>query len=86
MTNHSPDVTYAYAQLGLDFGAPMEDIEAVLTHARAYQYFTTQRIKEVERFVGFFIARDQLGDIYTPFAFIRRAYHKKSDDAPSGSQ
>lgn len=78
MTTRSPDITYAYAQLGLDFGAPMVDIEAVLAHARAYQYSTRHRIKEVERFVEFFSARDKLGDIHTPFTFIRRAYHKKA--------
>lgn len=78
MSIHSIDVTYAYAQLGLAPGALPEEIEEVLAHARAYQYATRARIKEVERFVEFFTARDQLGDITTPFAFIRRAYHKKA--------
>src|ERR1700743_3167979 len=78
MTANSPDVTYAYAQLGLDFGASLEAIEEVLAHARAYQYSTRARIAEFERFVEFFSARDRLGDIHTPFTFIRRAYHKKA--------
>ena len=78
MTTHSPDVAYAYAQLGLAFGASSGEIEAVLAHAKAYQYSTASRIHGVERFVDFFRARDQLGDINTPFAFIRRAYHKKA--------
>jgi len=78
MQDYSIDVVYAWAQLGVDTGAQLPEIADTLEHARAYKYSTRQRIQEVERFVEFFTARDQLGDTETSFVFIRRAYHKKA--------
>jgi len=77
MSSHSPDVTYAYAHLGLAFGASLEEIGAVLVHARAYKYSTRQRVQQVERLVEFLAARDQFGNAETPFELIRRVYLKR---------
>src|SRR5580658_5151583 len=78
MTAYSIDVTYAYAQLGLDAGASIEEIEAVRKNAIAYRFSTRARVKQIERLVEFFAARGKLGTPDNSFAEIRKAYHKQA--------
>jgi hypothetical protein len=78
MTKQSSDISYAYAQLGLAPGATLSEIREVLIHARAYRFFTKERVEHVRRFVDFFAARETLGGFEYSYIEIKKLYHLKA--------
>ena len=78
MTGYSIDVTYAYAQLGLEAGTAQERIDSVLANAIAYRFSTRPRVKQIERLVHFFAARGKFGALRDSFGDIRKAYHRQA--------
>lgn len=75
MTDYSPDVLYAYSQLGIHPGADMAEVEMVLADARAYPFTTPQRLAQVMRHVAFFVERSLLGQVDVGFEQIRKNYY-----------
>ncbi len=78
MTDYSIDVIYAYAQLGIDAGSSMQEIETVLTHASAYRFSTRERVDLIERLLEFFNSRNSFGSLEDSFEEVRKAYHRKA--------
>jgi hypothetical protein len=78
MVKDLADTCYAYAQLGLDHGAPMSEILEVQANAKAYRFVTRARLESIAQMIAFFNARAVLGGLDTPFAAIKKAYHQKA--------
>jgi hypothetical protein len=77
MTEHPPDIRYAYLCLGLEVGAPLERITEAFTHALSYRFRTRDRIDTVRRMMEFFAARHMLGSNTDAFSVIQKSYREK---------
>jgi hypothetical protein len=78
MAKYSIDISYGWAQLGVEPGASVEAVGEVLANAVASRFVTKQRVAHLRPLVDFFLARAQLGSFDDSFAEIKKSYHRQA--------